>query len=168
MVGELEAPILETVRHLGQPRVKGIGAASRRYSVNRRASTSASREGERCSTFLSLPLVGGGQPGVRCLSSVAGLAPPRAHVCEHASIHRRNGPSSSSCPADIGYAGGYGAGVARSICAAYLPSIAARIWRGFMPLSRIAITSRVTPKHTSQVGAIESSTAVPSGLTAFT
>ncbi len=51
---------------------------------------------------------------------------------------------------------------------AYLASIAARIARGLMPWSFIAITSRVTPRQTSQVGAIGSSTTEPSGLTALT
>jgi hypothetical protein len=66
------------------------------------------------------------------------------------------------------YAGGYGVGVARSIDRAYCASIAARIARGLIPLSFISITARVTPRQTSQVGAIESRTALPSGLTAST
>ena len=51
---------------------------------------------------------------------------------------------------------------------AYLASIAARIARGAMPCSFICITSRVTPRQTSQVGAIESKTTDPSGFTAST
>ena len=67
-----------------------------------------------------------------------------------------------------GYAGGYGVGVARSVDRAYFSSIAARMARGLMPLAFISITSRVTPRQMSHVGAIESRTALPSGLTAST
>lgn len=66
----------------------------------------------------------------------------------------------------MGYAaGGYGVGVTMSIWAAYLASMAARISRGVSPCSWSLITSRVTPRQTPQVGAIESSTTLPSGLT---
>jgi hypothetical protein len=58
--------------------------------------------------------------------------------------------------------------VALSMYRAYLASTAARIARGAMPWSCIAITSRVTPRQTSQVGAIGSSPTEPSGLTALT
>ena len=55
--------------------------------------------------------------------------------------------------------------MALSMDLAYLASIAARIARGAIPCSFIAITSRVTPRQTSQVGAIESKTTEPSALT---
>jgi hypothetical protein len=54
------------------------------------------------------------------------------------------------------------------MCLAYLVSISVRITRGLKPRSFICITSRVTPRQISQVGAIASSTTEPSGLTALT
>lgn len=67
-----------------------------------------------------------------------------------------------------GQAGGYGVGVAWSMRSMYLASMAARILRGLMPCAFSFITSRVTPMQMSQVGAIESSTTLPSGLTCLT
>ena len=55
-----------------------------------------------------------------------------------------------------------------SICSAYLASMAARICRGAMLWAFMAITSRVTPRQMSQVGAIESKTTLPSMLTCLT
>ena len=66
------------------------------------------------------------------------------------------------------HAGGYGVGVADSIESAYFRSIAVRMSRGDLPSSSIRITSRVTPRQMPQVGAIESSTTVPSAFTALT
>lgn len=66
------------------------------------------------------------------------------------------------------YAGGYGVGVPKSICAAYFASIAARISRGLRPRAFICITSRVTPRQTPQVGAIGSKTTDPSAFTRLT
>lgn len=45
----------------------------------------------------------------------------------------------------------------------YFRSIEARICRGVIPRACMAITSRVTPRQMSQVGAMESKTTVPSG-----
>lgn len=70
--------------------------------------------------------------------------------------------------ARVGYAGGYGVGVDASIAAAYFRSISVRIARRGIPLSSIRITSRVTPRQTPQVGAMESKTTLPSRLTALT
>ena len=50
----------------------------------------------------------------------------------------------------------------------YVASIAARIARGVIPWPSIPITSRVTPRQISQVGAIGSKTTEPSALTALT
>lgn len=66
------------------------------------------------------------------------------------------------------YAGGYGVGVANSIRSAYCASTAARIFGGLKPCLYIRITARVTPRQMSQVGAIGSSTTLPSGLTSLT
>ena len=65
-------------------------------------------------------------------------------------------------------AGGYGVGVAEAMLSAYVRSIATRIAHGFTPLSSISITSRVTPRQISQVGAIESNTTLPSAPTLST
>jgi hypothetical protein len=54
-----------------------------------------------------------------------------------------------------------------SICAAYFASIEALISRGRMPWFIMSITSRVTPRQTPQVGAIESKVTDPSGWTAW-
>ena len=54
------------------------------------------------------------------------------------------------------------------MCWAYLASIAARFDRGVILRSSMLITSRVTPRQISQVGAIGSNTTDPSGLTALT
>lgn len=51
------------------------------------------------------------------------------------------------------------------ICRAYIRSISLRIARGAIPLAFISITARVTPRQTSQVGAMSSKTTEPSGLT---
>lgn len=53
-------------------------------------------------------------------------------------------------------------GVALSTLLAYLRSISVRISRGVCPWFSMFITSRVTPRQMPQVGAIESSTTVPS------
>ena len=71
------------------------------------------------------------------------------------------------CQFHLRSAGGYGVGVAMSICAAYFVSIAARIARGCIPLSSMSITSRVTPRQTPQVGAIASNVTDPSAWTAL-
>lgn len=59
-------------------------------------------------------------------------------------------------------------GVARSIWSAYRRSISVRISRGVLPCCFRLITTRVTPRHISQVGAMLSNTTLPSELTAFT
>src|SRR5262245_14160224 len=66
------------------------------------------------------------------------------------------------------HAGGYGVGVANRILSAYWASTATRIARRDAPWSFIAITTRVTPRQMSQVGAIASNTTEPSGLTVLT
>lgn len=53
-------------------------------------------------------------------------------------------------------------GVALSMLLAYLRSISVRISRGVLPWFSMFFTSRVTPRQMPQVGAIESSTTVPS------
>jgi hypothetical protein len=58
--------------------------------------------------------------------------------------------------------------VAWSISAEYSASMATRISRADFPWAFIFITARVTPRQISQVGAIESSTTLPSGLTRLT
>lgn len=55
-----------------------------------------------------------------------------------------------------------------SIASAYLRSIAVRMARRGFPLSSIRITSRVTPRHTPHVGAMESKTTLPFARTALT
>lgn len=64
--------------------------------------------------------------------------------------------------------GGYGVGVEKSISSVYLLSMAIRICRGDIPSAFIVITSRVTPKQISQVGAMSSKTTLPSGFTRLT